>query len=256
MSSTSASNLPLADRVAVITGASEGIGRGIALGLAAAGARTVLCGRRVDKLAEVGAAIESAGGQTETIALDVSDAASVANAANEVAARHGSIAVLVNSAGYSIDSPAWDLPSDELDTIVDVGLKGLFLCCQAFGSLMRESGYGKIINLSSTFAVGTAPGAAAYASVKAAVSHLTQALAVEWGAEGIRVNAIGPTSTLTPSRAGRRSAEQIRAFEATVPLRRMGTVDDLVPAAVFLASPASDFITGQTLFVDGGVTAR
>lgn len=216
----------------------------------------MLVGRRRARLEEVAAEIAHRGGAAAVATVDVRHPEDVRRAADQLHERFGRLDILVNSAGYSIDSAAWDLPPQQVDQIIDTGLKGLFYCCQSFGSIMRSAGYGKIINLSSTFSVTTAAGAAVYASVKAAVSHLTRALAVEWAADGIRVNALAPTATATPSRAGRRSPAEQDAFINSVPLGRMGTVADLLPAALYLASPASDFVTGQTLFVDGGITAR
>jgi NAD(P)-dependent dehydrogenase (short-subunit alcohol dehydrogenase family) len=117
---------------------------------------------------------------------------------------------------------------------------------------MRARGYGKIINLSSTFSRRVWPGLAAYAAQKAAVSHLTEALAVEWASDGIRVNALAPTAVRTPSREDSLQGEELRALVSHIPLDRLATIDDLLGAAIFLASAASDFVTGQTLFVDGG----
>jgi NAD(P)-dependent dehydrogenase (short-subunit alcohol dehydrogenase family) len=121
---------------------------------------------------------------------------------------------------------------------------------------MRRKGYGKIINLSSTLSRGVVPGASVYATSKAAITHLTRALGAEWASEGIRVNAIAPASTMTPSRSVGMTAEREANLVARIPLGRLGTIDDLVPMAVFLAGPESDFITGQTIYVDGGWTAR
>jgi 2-deoxy-D-gluconate 3-dehydrogenase len=248
--------LPLTGRTALIAGASEGIGRGIAVGLARAGADVVLCSRRESPLREVATEIAALGRRAIVQTLDVSERTSVVNAGESVAAQIERLDILVNSAGFSADGTAWELGEADVDQIVDIGLKGLFYTAQVFGALMRPQGYGKVINLSSTFAIGSASGSSMYAAVKAGVSSLTRTLAVEWAGDGIRVNAIAPTSTGTPSREGRRTPEQVRQFESTVPLGRRGTPEDLVPTAVFLSSAGSDFITGQTIFVDGGVSVR
>jgi NAD(P)-dependent dehydrogenase (short-subunit alcohol dehydrogenase family) len=246
---------PLAGKVAVVTGASEGIGRGIAVDLARLGADVALCGRRLHLLKEVAEEVLAHGQVGLVVPLDVSQLDAIAKARELVASEFGAIHILVNSAGFSVNAPAWDLTEHDWDLMCDVGLKGTFFSCQAFGSLMRAQGYGKIINLASTLSRGVMPGASAYATVKAGVSHLTRALAVEWASEGIRVNAVGPASTATPSRASRQTAEHRARLVRRIPLNRMGEVEDLLPMVAYLASSDSDFVTGQTLFVDGGWTA-
>lgn len=246
----------LAGRVALVTGASEGIGRGIALGLAAAGADVVLSSRREEVLREVKAEVQALGRRAEIFSLDVRDLAAIERLREFSIDRFGKVDVLVNSAGWPCRRDAWLLAERDWDTMMDTGLKGLFFCCQIIGSAMREQHYGKIINLSSTFSKSTSIGQAAYAAMKAGVSHLTQALAVEWASAGIRVNAIAPTATPTPTRAPRFTPEVTQAVASRIPLGRLGEVDDLIPAAIFLASEASDFVTGHTLYVDGGWTAK
>jgi NAD(P)-dependent dehydrogenase (short-subunit alcohol dehydrogenase family) len=245
----------LTGRTALVTGASEGIGRGLALGLARAGADIIACSRRLPLLEAVCEEARSMGRRAEACVLDVADLESIAAVRIYCENNFEKVDILVNNAGVSIGGEAWSVSEAAWDRMFAVGLKGLFFCCQAIGSIMRRAGYGKIINLSSTVSRGVVPGASVYATVKAGVSHLTRALAVEWAPAGIRVNALAPASTPTPSRIPNQTPERVRALVARIPLGRQGTVDDLVPAAVYLAGRESDFMTGQTIFIDGGWTA-
>ncbi len=138
---------------------------------------------------------------------------------------------------------------------LDVGFKGLFFACQIVGAIMRERRYGKIINLGSTFSASIIKGRSVYGGVKAGISHLTEALALEWAADGIRVNALAPTAVMTPSRKDILKGEFLERIVARIPLGRVATGDDLIGAAIYLSSAASDFVTGHTLFVDGGWVA-
>jgi 2-deoxy-D-gluconate 3-dehydrogenase len=245
----------LAGRVAAVTGASEGIGRDIALGLAGAGADVVICSRREGALQEVKAEIEKLGRRAEVCALDVCRLDDLHGLKDLVLQRFGKLDILVNSAGFTVTKDAWDVDESEWDRMVDTGFKGLFFSCQIVGSIMRQRGYGKIINLSSTFSRSIIRGRSVYAGIKAGVSHLTEALALEWGADGIRVNALAPTAVLTPSREALLKSEVGERILARIPLGRFAAPEDLVGAAIYLASPASDFVTGHTLFVDGGWVA-
>ncbi|MDO8674326.1 MAG: glucose 1-dehydrogenase [Dehalococcoidia bacterium] len=246
----------LTGRVALVTGASEGIGRGIALGLASAGADLILAARREDMLQEVKSDAAKIGRRAEVCVCDVTNLASIAALKAFSLERFGKVDVLVNNACYSANRPAWLLGESDWDRMVDTGLKGVFFVSQIIGSIMREKGYGKIINLSSTFAKSVYPGAATYSAIKAAVSHLTESLAVEWAPDGIRVNALAPTAIPTPSRAALITPERKAMLIGRIPLGRLGAIEDLIPAAIFLASQASDFVTGHTLFVDGGWVAK
>ena len=239
-------------KVAVVIGGSQGIGLGVADGLSRRGARVVLAGRSVDRLRE--ARPQVAGDVVDLVEVDVADPASVTAAAAYVGERHGGATVLFNSAGYSINKPAFDVTVEEWDDVHNVQLRGTFLSCQAFGRSMVDAGYGKIINVSSTWAATAMAGRSVYCAAKAGVSHLTTALATEWAPLGIRVNAIAPTATMTPAIEARFTAhpEREQLLRDRIPMGRLATVDDMVGAAVFLAEAGSDFVTGQTLFVDGG----
>ena len=256
---TSAPSDPLAsfrldDRLIVVTGASEGIGRAFAEHFAAAGAQLVLASRRKEKLDEVRRAI---GGNAEVVVTDVTRIADIARLADAV----GALAkdrklVLVNNAGFGHTKAALDVTEEEWDRLHDTHVKGTFFCCQKIGALMLERGYGKIVNLSSSWSAATDAGKSAYGAAKAAVSHLTAALSTEWAPRGVRVNAIAPTATLTDfvKKTFAASPERAERLKSRIKLGRFAETSDLLGAALFLASSASDFVTGQTIFVDGGFT--
>lgn len=246
------SQFKLTDRVAVVTGASEGIGRDIAIGLADAGADIIVCSRREKILKEVKAEIEKCGRKAEVFALDVSNVDEIEALKSFIVNRFGKADILVNNAAYTVTKPAWEMSEVEWDDMVDISFKGLFFCCQMIGSIMKENGYGKIINLSSTFSRSIIPGRSVYGGIKAGVSHLTEALASEWAPEGIRVNALAPTAVRTPSRANLLKGKVLEKVLSRIPLGRLATTEDLITAAIYLSSAASDFVTGHTLFVDGG----
>ena len=245
----------LDDKVAVVTGASEGIGRAIALGLAEAGADVIISSRREEKLKEVKSEIEKMGRRAEVCLLDICKLSDIKNLKDFILERFGKVDILVNNAGFAVTKPAWDVTEDEWNLMIDTGFKGLFFSCQIIGSIMRQRGYGKIINLSSTFSRSIVKGRSVYAGIKAGVSHLTEALAFEWAPDGIRVNALAPTAVLTPSRKDTLKGEVLKTILSRIPLGRLATPEDLVGGVIYLSSPASDFVTGHTLFVDGGWVA-
>ncbi len=244
-------------RLAVITGASDGIGRACALAYSRSGADVVLVSRTREKLLEVKSAIEAAGGRAHVLRANVSKTEDIRSIEQEVhrLIKGGDLAlVLINCAGFGFTKPALDITEEDWDKLLDIHAKGTFFCCQAMGRLMIERGYGKIINLSSTWSASTDMGKSVYGAAKAGVSYLTAALSTEWAPLGVRVNAIAPTSTLTEStnRSFRENEARAQRLLSRIKLGRFAEPSDLVGAAVFLASPASDFITGHTLFVDGG----
>jgi NAD(P)-dependent dehydrogenase (short-subunit alcohol dehydrogenase family) len=252
------SSFRLDGRLVTVTGASEGLGRAFAEAYAALGARVVLAARRRDKLAEVQRAITAAGGKAEVVVTDMcklADIRALAEAVGRLASPEDKL-VLVNNAGLGYTKPALDVTEDEWDGLIDLHVKGTFFCSQQIGALMIERGYGKIINLSSAWSASTDPGKSAYCAAKAAISHLTSSLSTEWAPQGVRVNALAPTTTLTDFVKGTMAASPDRAarLKGRIKLGRFATPDDMLGAAVFLASAASDFVTGQTLFVDGGFT--
>ena len=245
----------LTDKVALITGASEGIGRDIAIGLSEAGVDIIICSRREEKLLEVKEIAEKTGRKVQTYAIDIQNVSEIEGLKAFIKAKTGKADILINNAGYAVTKPAWDVCENDWDTMVDTGFKGLFFCCQAIGSIMRENGYGKIINLSSTFSQSIVPGRSVYAGIKAGIDHLTEALAMEWAPHGIRVNGLAPTAVNTPSRQVTLQGPILEKVLARIPLGRLATPGDLIGAVIYLSSEASDFVTGQTLFVDGGWVA-
>jgi len=243
--------------LAVITGASDGIGRAVALAYSRSGAEVVLVSRTQEKLLEVQRAVEIAGGRAHIVSADVGNIMEIRSIDKEVSRLvmdRDFALVLVNCAGFGFTKPALDITEEDWDRILDVHAKGTFFCCQCLGRLMIERGYGKIINLSSTWSVSTDMGKSVYGAAKAGVSYLTAALSTEWAPLGVRVNAIAPTSTLTEttSRSFRENEARAQRLLSRIKLGRFAEPSDLVGAALFLASPASDFVTGHTLFVDGG----
>ena len=247
----------LDDRLAVISGASQGIGRAFALAYSRAGAEVVLVSRGREKLLEVQRAVEAAGGRAHVIGADVSkikDVRQLEQGVAKLVEGRDLALVLVNCAGFGFTKPALEVTEEDWDKVLDVHAKGTFFCCQEFGRRMIDRGYGKIINISSTWSSSTDLGKSVYGAAKAGVSYLTAALSTEWAPLGVRVNAIAPTSTLTESTslAFRENEARAERLRSRIKLGRFAEPSDLVGAALFLASPASDFISGHTLFVDGG----
>jgi NAD(P)-dependent dehydrogenase (short-subunit alcohol dehydrogenase family) len=247
----------LDDRLIVVTGASEGIGRAFAECFARAGAFVVLASRRKDVLESVRRAIAASGGRAEVVATDVTrldDIRSLADAVGGWARGKDLRLVLVNNAGFGFTKPALETTERDWDALFDTHVKGTYFCAQAIGAMMIERGYGKIVNLSSAWSASTDAGKSAYCAAKAAVSHLTAALSTEWAPLGVRVNALAPTATMTDFTARVMASNPQRAerLRSRIKLGHFAQPSDLLGGAVFLASGASDFVTGQTLFVDGG----
>lgn len=249
----------LDDRLIVVTGSSDGIGRSFAEGFARAGAHVVLASRRQDRLEQVQQSIRAAGGQAETVVTDVTRLADIRALADRVASLaqdSGRHIVLVNNAGLGFTKSALDVSEQDWQALFDTHAKGAFFCMQQIAPLMLQRGYGKIINLSSTWSTATDVGKSVYCAAKAAVSQLTAALSTEWAPRGIRVNALAPTTTATDFVQNAMSANPARfeQLKSRIKLGRFAQPSDLLGTAIFLASGASDFVTGQTLFVDGGFT--
>jgi NAD(P)-dependent dehydrogenase (short-subunit alcohol dehydrogenase family) len=244
----------LEGQVCLVTGAARGIGRAIAIALAEAGAEVALglrdAATGTDLAEQLGAL---------PLQMDVTDLDQVEQAVTATREHFGRLDVLVNNAGIGPpETPAEDVRVEDFDATVALNLKGTFFTSQAVGRVMIAQGSGRIVNLSSQAGFVALPGEAVYCMTKAAVSHLTKCLAVEWGDHGITVNAVAPTFIATP---GTEPALEDPAFRADVEeriaaLHRIGTPDDVTGAVIFLASPAASLITGQTILVDGGWTSR
>ncbi|MCL6450879.1 MAG: glucose 1-dehydrogenase [Acetobacteraceae bacterium] len=246
----------ISGQVAIVTGAGQGIGRALATGLARAGASVAGVDLQQDKLKELEAELCSTGSPCATFALDLRDVKAFAAAVDSVKERWGHVDLLCNIAGVNLHKDSVDVTEEEWDFVLDVNLKALFFCCQAAARAMIPQKRGKIINMSSTFGVVGFPQRAAYCASKGAVSLLTKALAVEWAPHGITVNAIAPAAVFTPARAQLFSDPAfMENLLRRLPLGRLAQVEDVVNAALYLASPAADFVTGHVLMVDGGWTA-
>ncbi|MEW6261432.1 MAG: glucose 1-dehydrogenase [Thermodesulfobacteriota bacterium] len=246
----------LSGRKALVTGASRGIGRALALGLAAAGARVVLAGREEVSLAAVKAEIEALGGWAATLTLDVRDAAGLPGKVDAAAAALGGLDILINNAGTENVRPSLEVDPALWNDIVDTNLRGAFFCAQAAGRIMAQSGGGAMINVCSlTSSVGV-PTAAPYTSSKTGLLGLTRALAAEWARLDIRVNAIAPGYFRTRmTEIFFQNKDWSRAMLEKIPLGRFGHVQDLIGVTVFLCGDAAAYITGQMITVDGGYLA-
>lgn len=248
----------LENAVAVVTGATSDIGAAIVRAFARAGCGLVLLGRDGARLDKLSSSIVQAGGTVLGQArLDVRDPTAIDEVLGSLLERIPPPTVLVNCAGGSVIKPAFELSVAEWDELHEIHLRGSFLVSRTCAAAMATAEYGKIINLSSTWAFTVGQGQAAYASAKAGVSHLTSALALEWAPLGVRVNALAPAATRTARVQAHLDAHPDREdyLIERIPLGRIATPDDIVGPALFLASPWSDFVTGHTLLVDGGWVA-
>ena len=242
----------------MVTGASRGLGRTIALALAHAGADVALGLRRAGDAEDLEQAISAMGRRCERLAMDVTDLAQIAEAVAGAVDAFGRLDILVNNAGLGPANKAVDVTEADFDLTIDVNDKGTFFASQAAGRVMIEQGYGRIINLSSQAGFVALPTESVYCTTKAAIAHLTKCLAVEWGTYGITVNAVAPTFIRTPGTEVDLADADFRddVLERIAGLHRIGEPMDVAGAIVFLASPAADLITGTTLLIDGGWTAR
>ena len=247
----------LTGQTALVTGASQGIGRGLALALAAAGAKVAVTSRRLADLRALTAEIRAAGGEAQAFAADLRDVRSIRKLVTAVARHFGRLDILVNNAGLGFNHDAVDVTETDWDEMMAVNLKGLFFCSQAAGRLMLAQGHGRIINLSSQASVVGIPRHAVYCASKGGVNQLTKVLALEWSGRGVTVNAVGPTFIRTPGTAERLDSPAFRdSVLARIPAGRVGTVADVAGAVIYLASPAGALVTGSLLLVDGGWTAQ
>jgi NAD(P)-dependent dehydrogenase (short-subunit alcohol dehydrogenase family) len=245
-------------QVALVTGAARGLGRAISLALADAGADVAVGLLDVSRDGGLVAEIEAMGRRALPVPCDVADLGQVRAAVDTVVETYGRLDILVNNAGASPENPAEDVVEEDFDTTVGVNLKGTFFASQAAGRVMIGQGSGRIVMIGSQAGSVALPGESVYCMTKAAIAHLTKCLAVEWGQHGVTVNCVAPTWIRTP---GTEPALADPAFEADVEeriaaLHRIGDPMDVAGAVVYLCSPAASLVTGHTLLVDGGWTAR
>ncbi len=246
----------LSGKVAIVTGGAGGIGHAQALGLADAGADVVVTSRQMGHLEAVAKEIEAKGRQSLAVTVDVVDEKSVADMVAQVLKKFPHIDILVNAAGIAIRQPADTFAIDDWQKVMDINVRGTFLCCQAVGRQMIKQKSGKIINLSSVRGrYGLPTDYAAYCPSKGAVDTLTRTLACEWAKYNILVNAVAPTIVETDlTRPALADPEYAARMKARIPLGKWALPEDIVGATIFFAAPASNFITGQVLYIDGGVT--
>lgn len=250
------SRLELKDRTAVVIGGTSGIGLAIARGLAEAGANVVPTSRRADQVDRAASEIDALGRGSLRVASDVTDPVSLQHVLNAAIEAFGKVDILVNSAGTLKRASTLDFPESEWEKIFDTNLTGVLRACQVFGRHMLERKYGRIINIASLSSFVALFETAAYGASKAGVQSLTKSLAIEWAASGVCVNAIAPGVFLTPLNQNiLNGTPRGKELLQRTPMRRFGLVEEVVGAAVFLASDAASFVTGTTLPVDGGFLA-
>jgi len=248
--------LDLASKTAVVIGGTSGIGLALSTGLALAGANVIPTSRRVDRVECAVEKITKAGGKSLAHACDVTDRSSLQELLNAACAEFGNVDILINCAGNTKRSPTLDVGDEEWSSIMEINLSGTLRACQVFGRKMLERKYGRIINIASLSSFVALYEVAAYSASKAAVASLTKSLAIEWAPHGVCVNAIAPGVFRTELNTGLlNGTPRAKEFLARTPMRRFGQVDELVGAAVFLASDAASFVTGHVLAVDGGFLA-
>jgi NAD(P)-dependent dehydrogenase (short-subunit alcohol dehydrogenase family) len=251
--------LRLDGRAALVTGGGQSIGLAIAEALAEAGAKVIIADRD-DAVAKTGqASLKAKGYDVEIVHLDVTDSARVNQVADAVVAKHGKIDILVNNAGIARSMVPAETVADELWlNVIDVNLNGTYWCCRAFGNHMLKAGRGSIVNIGSMsgLIVNKPQEQASYNASKAGVHHLTKSLAAEWGARGVRVNAVAPTYINTPLAANvlKENPDMAEAWLGGTPMGRMGETDEIASVVHFLASDAASLMTGSIVSADGGYT--
>lgn len=245
-------------KVVVVTGSSQGIGKGVAIGMAGEGAKVAINGRKTEKLRAVAREIEEAGGKVLPCPADLRDFEQVKAMMQRVKEHFGRIDVLINNAGGSFSHNLEDLSPNGFDAVVRNNLHQVFYCCSAVRPIMAEQGGGRIINISSVAGLRGTPGLGAYGAAKAGVINLTETLALEWASYNIAVNCIAPGIILTEGMEEvMASSEEVkRELERRIPLRRLGVPEDILNACLYLATKASSYVTGETIKVACGGTGR
>ncbi|MEM2103744.1 MAG: SDR family oxidoreductase [Candidatus Bathyarchaeia archaeon] len=244
-------------KVAVVIGGGGGIGRNLAEGLVQHGAKVAIASRNLENLEKVAKEISSSfNAEVKAFQVDVANDESVARLKDQVISTYGTVDVLVNSQGYNAKSSAVEFPTKEWDALFDINVKGTMLACREFGKVMIEKRKGKIINISSVRGIRATKwaGNLGYCTTKSAVDMITKALAAEWASYNVNVNAIAPAWVDTGFSPSLRDPARLKIALESIPMGRIATPKDVIGVCVFLASPASDYITGQIIYVDGGLT--
>lgn len=245
----------LTGKTAIVTGATKGLGYGMSMALAQAGADIVVVSRTASDCEKVAAEIEGMGRKALALPADMTKFDTLGGLVDTVVEKMGKVDILVNNAGVGITKPALDITEDEWDKVVDLNLKGVFFLAQAVGRQMKKQNSGKIINISSAYGVVADANVTPYISSKAAVIMMTKALAVEWARYNIQVNSVCPGYVITSMNEKEFSDPKVRDhFVKKIPQRRLGEIEDLGGVVVYLASKASDYVTGSNIIVDGGIT--
>jgi gluconate 5-dehydrogenase len=245
----------LTGKVAVVTGASRGLGQYMGRALARAGADLVITSRKLADLSDFKAEIEAMGRRALPLELDVRDEASIRAVAPAALAHYGKVDILLNNAGCNVRKPALNVTWEDWNLVLETNLRGPFFVAQVFAADMVKRGYGRIINIGSVTSVAGYAGIGPYCASRGGIKQLTMSLADEWGADGVTVNCLAPGWFKTKQNAVLyENAEWVEYLKDRIPMKRPGQPDDLDGAVVFLASDASAYITGQTLLVDGGIS--
>lgn len=242
----------LTGQVAVVTGSSQGLGKAIALALGGNGAHVVCLARNADKLADTVAAITAGGGSATAVSCDVTDRAAAAEAIQAAHQEHGRLDILVNNAGITRDKLLRGMSDEEWDDVIATNLTSCFVCCRTAANIMRRAKYGRIINMASISGLIGNPGQANYSASKAGMIGLTRTLSKELASRQVTVNAIAP-GFIESEMTAKLGDVVMTEVAKRIPAGRVGKPQDVAAAALFLASPAAGYITGQTLVVDGGM---
>lgn len=244
-------------KVAVVIGGAGGLGEACALELARQGAKVAIASRGLEKLREVAQRIQcQTGSETEAFQVDVTDEESITRLVCDVINRFATVDILVNAQGVNLKRPPLEFPAEDWDAMFAVNVRGLMLACKHFGKVMTEKKSGRVINLSSVRGIrGTDGGNVGYGATKGAVDMITRMLAAEWAPYNVTVNAIAPSVVMTEMAKAAIKPERVQKLLEKNPIKRLATPEDVAGVCVFLASAAAEFITGQIIYVDGGLTA-